>query len=177
MHVGLVLHHMLLETCWVSEWNVRRTRDSDWSSSVGHAVLWSSHTGDHVRWNHRWIDWTTIWSAQTTSTIDHHTPWAHWTWDTTVSESRSGQFDVFVTEANDSEDGTSSIGFDDRIQTWLEAGAHERIDPGDDFSLELWIWKIDHFGDEVTREGLVEIFFGELDRDSVVSQVGCGAWV
>lgn len=26
VHVGLVLHHMLLQTGWMPEWNMRRTR-------------------------------------------------------------------------------------------------------------------------------------------------------
>ena len=42
-------------------------------------------------------------------------------------------------------------------------------------TLELRVWQVDHFGNKVARQRLIEIFFGELNRDRVVCQVGSSA--
>ncbi len=40
-------------------------------------------------------------------------------------------------------------------------------------SLGILDLEIDDFGDEVARQSLIEIFFGELNRDRIVSEVRC----
>lgn len=95
VHVGLVFHHMLLQTGWMPEWDVRRTRQPNRGARVSHPVLWSRDAGDHVRWNAHRIDWTAVWAAEATGT--HHATGAHHAGRSAVGVGRGRKLDVLVT--------------------------------------------------------------------------------
>ena len=91
-----------------------------------------------------------------------------------ISASPPGTSRVLVTDADDGHDRAAAIGFDDRVDARIESRADQGLDAGQSQFLKLGIRQVDHLGDKVAGEYLVEIFLGELSRNGVMRQVRLG---
>src|SRR6056297_511750 len=158
---------------------------SDRRAGVRHAVLRHVHAGDHSwqRWGMRAHAAACLTVIRTTGT------WSEWHRQATAAAAAHGNpwavgpthplrhLDVFIAQSDDCQDRTATVGFDDRVDAGIEPGADQGIDACQRGTLEVGIWKVDHFGYKVTGQHLVEIFVGELHRNGIVSQVSTGARV
>ena len=73
-------------------------------------------------------------------------------------------------KADDSENRAAAVGFGDRIDARIEPRADERLHAGQGELLKLRIGQINDLRHEVAGQHLIEIFFGELDRNRVVAR-------
>lgn len=86
----------------------------------------------------------------------------------------AGHFHVLVTDSDDCEDRSATIGFDNRVETRIKSSADKRLDTSQCEFLEIRLGQVDHLRDKVPGQDLVEVFLGELNWNCVVCQIRGG---
>ena len=159
---------MFLQTGRHSEGNVRRAGQSNRRAASRHAILRNGHAGHVASWAGRIV---------ATNLHAHRGAGCGGAADRHVIAGRlyaarcglaAGHFQILVAEANDCQDGSAAIGFDDRIDARIKPSADQRLYAGQGQLLELGVGEIDHLGDKVAAEHLVEIFVRKLDWNRVM---------